>query len=63
MVFTPNHQIKVNECYPKREGEGTVSAKLSSLIYYINSKPQKLEKVALYLSIKVVKDVYKQSDT
>ncbi len=63
MAFTPNHQQKVNECYPKKEGEGTVTGKLSSLIYYINARPQKLVKVATYLSIKVESDVVKQKDS
>jgi hypothetical protein len=63
MPFTPNHQQKVNECYPKRDGEGTVTGKLSSLIYYINARPQKLVKVATFLSVKVVKDVQRQKDS
>lgn len=62
MPFTPNHQQKVNDCYPKKEGEGTVSGKLSSLIYYINARPQKLVKVALYISTKVAKDIERQND-
>lgn len=63
MAFTPNHQQKVNDCYPKKEGEGCVTGKLSSLIYYINARPQKLIKVATYLSNKVVKDVSRQKDS
>jgi hypothetical protein len=63
MAFTPNHQQKVNDCYPKKEGEGCVTGKLSSLIYYINARPQKLVKVATYLSNKVAKDVSRQKDS
>lgn len=61
MSFGPKHQRKVNECYPVRAGEeGAVPGKISVLVYYINSRPEKLLKVSAYLERKVKKDVLRE---
>jgi hypothetical protein len=61
MTFGPKHQRKVNECYPTRPGEeGAVSGKISVLTYYINAKPEKLQKVSVYLEKKVRRDVQRE---
>lgn len=50
-IFTPKHQKLVNQCYPsgRAPDKKPKSSETSYLIYYVNSRSSKLEKVSNYL--------------
>ncbi|KAJ3186383.1 hypothetical protein HK101_009697, partial [Irineochytrium annulatum] len=55
-----NHVTLVNNVYPSEPGEtGPRGSALSLLVFYASSKPQKLEKVGLYLEKKLRVDMRK----
>ncbi|QLL32658.1 hypothetical protein HG536_0D01800 [Torulaspora globosa] len=49
--FTPKHQKLVNQCYPsgRTTDKKPKSSETSYLLYYVNSRRSKLEKVSIYL--------------
>lgn len=49
--FTPKHQKLVNQCYPsgRTTDKKPKSSETSYLLYYVNSRRSKLEKVSTYL--------------
>lgn len=51
MMFTPKHQKLVNQCYPtgRTTDKKPKSSETSYLLYYVNSRRSKLEKVSTYL--------------
>ncbi|EJS44172.1 efr3p [Saccharomyces arboricola H-6] len=51
MMFTPKHQKLVNQCYPtgRTTDKKPKSSETSYLLYYVNSRRSKLEKVSSYL--------------
>ncbi|KAJ3097355.1 Protein EFR3 B [Phlyctochytrium planicorne] len=52
-----NHVTLINNVYPSEPGEvGPKSSSLSLLVFYASSKPQKLEKVGIYLERKLKQD-------
>ncbi|CCD27298.1 Efr3p NDAI_0K01070 [Naumovozyma dairenensis CBS 421] len=50
-IFTPKHQRLVNQCYPtgRTTDKKPKSSETSYLLYYVNSRRSKLEKVSSYL--------------
>nr|CAI6681816.1 BPK_HP1_G0043660.mRNA.1.CDS.1 [Saccharomyces cerevisiae] len=50
-MFTPKHQKLVNQCYPtgRTTDKKPKSSETSYLLYYVNSRRSKLEKVSTYL--------------
>ena len=50
-LFTPKHQKLVNQCYPpgRTPDKKPKSSETSYLLYYVNSRRPKLEKVSTYL--------------
>ncbi|CCH59193.1 hypothetical protein TBLA_0B03520 [Henningerozyma blattae CBS 6284] len=57
--FTPKHQKLVNHCYPKGRSPDMKpnSSETSYLLYYVNSRRSKLEKVSNYLTRKTAGDL------
>lgn len=51
MIFTPKHQRLVNQCYPtgRTTDKKPKSSETSYLLFYVNSRRSKLEKVSSYL--------------
>lgn len=61
--YSSKHRHLVEDCYVVIEGKVTLqSAKLSSLIHYINSRPEKLFKITAYLMDKAQRDFEKRND-
>ena len=61
--YSSKHKHLVEDCYAVIEGKIVLqSAKLSSLIHYINSRPEKLFKITSYLTDKAQKDFDKCND-
>ncbi|KAH3902392.1 related to Protein EFR3 [Saccharomycodes ludwigii] len=58
-LFTPKHQRLVNQCYPtgKTPEKKPKSSETSYLLYYVNSRRTKLEKVSNYLLKKTARDL------
>lgn len=50
-IFSPKHQKLVNQCYPsgRTPDKKPKSSETSYLLYYVNSRRSKLEKVSTYL--------------
>ena len=59
MIFTPKHQRLVNQCYPtgRTTDKKPKSSETSYLLYYVNSRRSKLEKVSSYLKKRTVGDL------
>ncbi|CAR22813.1 Efr3p [Lachancea thermotolerans CBS 6340] len=59
ILFTPKHQKLVNQCYPtgRTPDKKPKSSETSYLLYYVNSRRTKLEKVSTYLAKKCVADL------
>ena len=57
--FVPKHQRLVNQCYPKGRttDKKPKSSETSYLLYYINSRRSKLEKVSTYLVKRTAVDI------
>ena len=60
VLFTPKHQKLVNQCYPtgRTTDKKPKSSETSYLLYYVNSRRTKLEKVSNYLARKCNTDLY-----
>lgn len=58
-IFTPKHQKLVNQCYPpgRTPDKKPKSSETSYLLYYVNSRRPKLEKVSTYLVKKSASDL------
>ncbi|SMN22098.1 similar to Saccharomyces cerevisiae YMR212C EFR3 Protein required for Stt4-containing phosphoinositide kinase patch assembly at the plasma membrane [Maudiozyma saulgeensis] len=59
MIFTPKHQRLVNQCYPtgRTTDKKPKSSETSYLLYYVNSRRSKLEKVSSYLKKRTSSDL------
>ena len=59
LIFTPKHQKLVNNCYPRGRTSDMKpkSSESAYLIYYVNSRRSKLEKVSKYLARRSVSDL------
>ncbi|SCU78361.1 LAMI_0A04368g1_1 [Lachancea mirantina] len=59
LIFTPKHQKLVNQCYPtgRTPDKKPKSSETSYLLYYVNSRRTKLEKVSTYLVKKSTADL------
>ncbi|KAG0671548.1 plasma membrane localization protein [Maudiozyma exigua] len=59
MIFTPKHQRLVNQCYPtgRTTDKKPKSSETSYLLYYVNSRRSKLEKVSSYLKKRTIGDL------
>lgn len=59
LSFTPKHQKLVNQCYPtgRTPDKKPKSSETSYLLYYVNSRRTKLEKVSTYLMKKSAADL------
>jgi protein EFR3 len=62
--FRPKHQVLVLKCYP-RTTKGAVdvkpnSSELSYLLFYVQSRRSKIQKVASFLEKKTASDVSRQ---
>lgn len=57
--FTPKHQKLVNQCYPsgRTTDKKPKSSETSYLLYYVNSRRSKLEKVSIYLAKRTAVDL------
>jgi hypothetical protein len=60
----PKHQVLVLKCYP-RTTKGAVdvkpnSSELSYLLFYVQSRRTKIQKVGSFLEKKTASDVYRQ---
>lgn len=60
LIFLPKHQKLVNQCYPpgRTPDKKPKSSETSYLLYYVNSRRSKLEKVSAYLAKKSKGDLY-----
>ncbi|CEP60186.1 Efr3p LALA0_S01e04962g [Lachancea lanzarotensis] len=59
LLFTPKHQKLVNQCYPsgRTTDKKPKSSETSYLLYYVNSRRTKLEKVSSFLARKSTADL------
>ncbi|SCU82492.1 LADA_0C05732g1_1 [Lachancea dasiensis] len=59
LLFTPKHQKLVNQCYPsgRTTDKKPKSSETSYLLYYVNSRRTKLEKVSTFLARKSTADL------
>ncbi|SCU79634.1 LAFA_0B04500g1_1 [Lachancea sp. 'fantastica'] len=59
LLFTPKHQKLVNQCYPsgRTTDKKPKSSETSYLLYYVNSRRTKLEKVSSFLARKSTTDL------
>ncbi|SCW01730.1 LAFE_0E05996g1_1 [Lachancea fermentati] len=59
ILFAPKHQKLVNQCYPpgRTPDKKPKSSETSYLLYYVNSRRTKLEKVSTYLTKKCTNDL------
>ncbi|KAL6941809.1 hypothetical protein ACO0RG_002947 [Hanseniaspora osmophila] len=59
-LFSTKHQRLVNQCYPtgKTTEKRAKSSETSYLIYYVNSRRTKLDKVSVYLLKRSMKDIH-----
>jgi len=59
MIFTPKHQRLVNQCYPtgRTTDKKPKSSETSYLLYYVNSRRSKLDKVSSYLKKRTSSDL------
>ncbi|AAS53023.2 AER343Cp [Eremothecium gossypii ATCC 10895] len=59
LLFTPKHQKLVNQCYPtgRTPDKKPKSSETSYLLYYVNSRRTKLEKVSAYLVKRTAADL------
>lgn len=57
--FSPKHQKLVNQCYPtgRASDKKPKSSETSYLLYYVNSRRTKLEKVSAYLDKRTTNDL------
>ncbi|CCK72281.1 Efr3p KNAG_0J02000 [Huiozyma naganishii CBS 8797] len=62
-IFLPKHQRLVNQCYPPGNNitdKKSKSSETSYLLYYVNSRRSKLEKVSSYLIKKNSQDMHRR---
>lgn len=61
-IFLPKHQRLVNQCYPSGNttDKKPNSSETSYLLYYVNSRRSKLEKVSSYLVKKTTTDLHRR---
>lgn len=59
ILFLPKHQKLVNQCYPpgRTPDKKSKSSETSYLLYYVNSRRTKLEKVSVYLVKRTISDL------
>lgn len=59
LIFIPKHQRLVNQCYPtgRTTDKKPKSSETSYLLYYVNSRRSKLEKVSGYLKKRTLSDI------
>lgn len=62
LIYTPKHQKLVNNCYPtgRTTDKKPKSSETAYLLYYVNSRRSKLEKVSSYLARKSAVDFRKR---